>query len=525
MDNFSSERKNGWDVNVLPRIEMTSFSSMFKDDYVYKGQRWSFAPSGHFELPKTPGDKERVANVVTQDEEPVTWDGAEDPENPQNWGKPQRWLITISISLFAFISTLSSTIVEPALPDISHDLHITDSAVSQLIFSIFGLGYAFGPLLIAPLSELLGKTWVLQGANLVYLIFNTVSISATTSVHLVVCRFLAGLGGSASLTVGGAILGDMWRPEERGAAVAVFSLMPLAGPVVGPITGAVITAQLSWHWIFLVTSGADVVVAFVGLFIIRETSAVRLLAAKAKRIRPLTWARSQSLSQSWQKTFLTAISRPFRMLFTQPLALVLGICQAYLYGLVYLTLSTFSTVWRERYHQSTITASLNYLSLLLGSLLGTQVTVLLLDRFYRRLKERNGGVGKAEFRLPLILLGSLLAPFGLFLFGWSAQYTLNWILPNLGGLLFAFGNTMTYQAIQTFLIDEYVQFAASALALSLLLRSLTGFLFPLFAPQMFTALGVGWGNSVLGFVAVAIGIPMPVLLWRYSEKLRRPFLV
>jgi len=54
-----------------------------------------------------------------------------------------------------------------------------------------------------------------------------------------------------------------------------------------------------------------------------------------------------------------------------------------------------------------------------------------------------------------------------------------------------------------------------------ILRSLAGFGFPLFAPAMYAALGNGWGNTVIAFAAVGIGIPVPVLLWLFGEKLRK----
>ena len=56
--------------------------------------------------------------------------------------------------------------------------------------------------------------------------------------QLIAFRFLAGLGGSAPLSIGGAVLGDCFRPEERGKAIAIYSLAPLLGPVLAPICGA-----------------------------------------------------------------------------------------------------------------------------------------------------------------------------------------------------------------------------------------------------------------------------------------------
>ena len=49
--------------------------------------------------------------------------------------------------------------------------------------------------------------------------------------QLIAFRFLAGLGGSAPLSIGGGVLGDCFRPEERGQAIAIYSLAPLLGLV------------------------------------------------------------------------------------------------------------------------------------------------------------------------------------------------------------------------------------------------------------------------------------------------------
>ena len=116
--------------------------------------------------------------------------------------------------------------------------------------------------------------------------------------------------------------------------------------------------------------------------------------------------------------------------------------------------------------------------------------------------------------------GSFLVPIGLFIYGWSAQYVTQWIVPNIGAAIFAAGVIIRFQCIQTYLIDSYLQFAASAISAATVLRSLAGFGFPLFAPCMYKALGDGWGNSLLGFIAIGLGLPAPFLLWTFGPKLR-----
>lgn len=133
---------------------------------------------------------------------------------------------------------------------------------------------------------------------------------------------------------------------------------------------------------------------------------------------------------------------------------------------------------------------------------------------------KNNNTGRPEFRIPLMIPGSVLVPTGLFIYGWTAQYHTHWIGPNIGAALFAAGVIIGFQCIQTYLVDTYTRYAASAVAAATVLRSLAGFGFPLFAPYMYSKLDYGWGNSLLGFVAVALGVPAPILFWVFGKRLR-----
>lgn len=187
---------------------------------------------------------------------------------------------------------------------------------------------------------------------------------------------------------------------------------------------------------------------------------------------------------------------------------------------MYLVLSTFPGLWATVYHESIGIGGLNYISLGVGFFLGTQICAPINDRLYCRLKKSNNNTGRPEFRVPLMVPGSLLVPIGLFIYGWSAQKHTHWIIPNIGAALCAAGVIIGFQGIQTYVVDSYTRYAASALGAITVLRSLAGFGFPLFAPYMYNALEYGWGNSLLGFIAVGLGLPAPFLLWFFGQRLR-----
>lgn len=183
----------------------------------------------------------RATTKSIKDPNLVTWDGPDDPANPKNWSLKQKWAATLVVSSFTFISPVSSSMVAPALSTISADFNIKSTAEEQLVLSIFVLAYAIGPLFLGPMSELYGRVRVLQLANAFYFVWNLACGFATSSGQMMAFRFLAGLGGSAPLAIGGGLLSDCWRAEERGKAISIYSLAPLLGPAIGPIAGGFIT--------------------------------------------------------------------------------------------------------------------------------------------------------------------------------------------------------------------------------------------------------------------------------------------
>lgn len=73
--------------------------------------------------------------------------------------------------------------------------------------------------------------------------------------------------------------------------------------------------------------------------------------------------------------------------------------------------------------------------------------------------------------------------------------------------------------IQTYLVDAFTVHAASAIAANTVLRSVFGAVLPLSGLTMFDALGLGWGNSLLGFISLAF-IPVPIFFRLYGERIR-----
>lgn len=396
------------------------------------------------------------------------------------------------------------------------------------MLSIFVLSFAVGPLLYAPLTEMFGRRVVLQTTNLMFIAFNLGCGASRTSAQMTVLRFFAGLGGSAPQAVGGGTIADLFEPEERGTAMGMYSLAPLLGPAIGPIVGGwVVEGLREWRWIFWITSMYAGLTALVGVFLLPETYAPELLKRKARKLRKETG--NQQLYTIYEKKDTSAwhvklrhnMVRPFVLLATQPIIQVFAVYMAIIYGCMYILLTTFPQVFGDIYHETTGIASLNYISLAIGFTIGGQVGGRVVDYSYRTLRARQAdGKGQPEFKLPLLMATSWIFPAGLLIYGWTAEYRTHWIGPNIGAAIFAAGGMGTFLVCQSYLVDVIPLYAASVLAAAVLFRSLGGFGFPLFAPSMYSALGQGWGNTLLALVSAVVGIPTPFVLYRYGPYLR-----
>jgi len=434
--------------------------------------------------------------------------------NPKNWNKSRKWAVTSLVSLSAFIAPVSSTMVAPSLTAIATDLSMANWVEIQLILSIFILGYVVGPLILGPLSEIYGRAPILHMSISFYLIWNTCCGFAQNKQQLLIFRFLSGFGAGAPLAVGPGIMSDIWRPEERGKSLGMYNFVPLLGNAIGPIAGGFITQNVSWRWPFHITSAFAAALILLGLLVLPETYLPVLQKRGSKKQgKPVN-------DKGLGTTLGRALWRPFQLLATETIIQFLAVYLAYLWGITYLVFSTFAVLWTDVYQESIGISSLNYISLGLGLWLGTLLSAFINDHSYRKLKERNGDIGKPEFRVVGIIIGSLLVPIGLFLYGWSAQSHVSWIAPDTGTCVFGIGIDIMLSSVQAYIIDSYPSITASASAATNVVKCLAGFSFPLFAPSLYAALGYGWGNTILGLVAIVIGWPAPFALWKFGEKIR-----
>ncbi|PYH85262.1 MFS general substrate transporter [Aspergillus uvarum CBS 121591] len=458
-------------------------------------------------------DQEQERLNALLDEHGATWDSPNDPHDPYNWPSMRKISVTLIVSLGQLVTLMSTSMMAAALTQIGADLHLGSTA-TQITFSVFILGLAFAPFLIAALSEMYGRQPIWIASNLFYILWN------------------------ALCPLTGPILADMYQPEYRGRSLALATFIPYLGPALGPIIGGVISQHLPWGWLFWVLSMFDAAIVLIGICFLPECYTPSLLRKKAALHRhlqdavnaPLSSFSKRPLTPLLDKAFYQNLStrlgahliRPLKLLVSRPAIQVIALIMALNFAIYCLLLSTYATLWIERYGESATVSSLNYIAIAVGTITASQLGGHLMDRIYQALKARrhHDATPSPEFRVPFLTPGVFLIPVGIFLYGWSAEKRLPWVVVDVGTSIFVTGSFIVSQGMLAYLLDEFTTHAASANAAARMLSNILGFAFPIFAPDLYAALGYGWGNSLLGFIFVAVGWPVPVILWVYGSRLR-----
>jgi MFS family permease len=144
------------------------------------------------------------------------------------------------------------------------------------------------------------------------------------------------------------------------------------------------------------------------------------------------------------------------------------------------------------------------------------------DRAVVRLTKANGGKYEPEMRLPTMVYFAAITPITFFWYGWAAEKHAHWAVSVIGLYPLGVGIYGIWMPAQAYIIDAYPQYAASGLAAFTVLRSIVAAFLPLAGPTMFANLGLGWGNSLLGFLCIAM-IPVPVICHRYGGQIRKKY--
>ncbi|KAL1884382.1 hypothetical protein VTK73DRAFT_76 [Phialemonium thermophilum] len=476
-------------------------------------------------LPAFGAGKPYPPPLPAQEEYVVEFDGPDDPLHAQNWPLRKKLLTAAMLGYTTMISAFGSSIFSAATRKVGATYHVS-SEVGVLGVSLYVLGFATGPSLWAPLSELRGRRLPLILSMFGFSIFNLAVATGKDLQTILISRFFAGFFGACPLAVVAAVFSDMFDNRTRGIAITLFSMAVFMGPLLAPFVGGfIVDSHLGWRWTEYLVAIMGFAAFGLDLLFLEETYPPVILVGKAAELRrrTLNWgihAKQEEIEVDFRELVTKNFSRPMRLLFREPIVALLSIYMAFVYGILYLFLTAYPLVFMGVHGFSAGIAGLTFFGMIVGQMFAG-IAVLLQQPWYNRKLAANNGIPIPEWRLPSVIAGGVAFTGGIFWFGWSGyRRDIHWIVPTLSGILTGFGIMSIFLQSLNYLVDAYLIFAASAIAGNTFLRSLAGAGFPLFATYMFNDMGIQWASTLLGCVAAAL-IPIPVIFYVYGHKIRQ----
>ncbi|KAF2691320.1 MFS general substrate transporter [Lentithecium fluviatile CBS 122367] len=449
-----------------------------------------------------------------------------DPRNPMTWSKTRKWVGCVCMALATLVVSFCSSAFAGGVQQILMEFRVSQEVVT-LGVSLFVLGFALGPLLWAPFSELYGRQVVFFGTFLAFVAFNAGAAGSKNIWTLLILRFFGGAFGSSPLTNAGGVVADLFSAKERGLAMSIFSVAPFMGPVLGPIVGGFLGMTEGWKWLEGLMAIFSGVIFFMAILLVPETYPPVLLRKRAQTLSKMTgkvYMSRTDLDQgkiSLGEAFATGLKRPWILLFREPIVLFLSLYMAIIYGTLYMLFGAFPIVYRLGRGWNQGISGLPFIGVAIGMVSAVTYTIVYDNKRYLRcVKNSAHGFAAPEDRLPAAMVGGVVLPIGLFWFAWTNSPSLPWAASVAAAIPFGFGMVLIFLSIMNYLVDAYTIFAASVLAANGIIRSIFGAAFPLFTTQMYNGLGIHWASSIPAFLAVAC-LPFPFLFYKYGAAIRK----
>lgn len=341
------------------------------------------------------------------------------------------------------------------------------SAVTKMsyVFSGMALMQGFSNLIWMPLIVKYGRRPVYIFSWLGYTIFAVVASRAYNWSILLGSRIVLGFFPGTAECMAPLTIADLTFLHQRGVMMALYAVALGSGGSIGSVIDGALSTTTDWRAIYYLGAGLSGFVTILIFFTFPETAYNRLAAPMKSRVSdglpekleketntsinathveveqhviPPKKSFAQNLKITngilTQESMFTIFLRPLAMFVLPPVfwaTIMLGLHV----GFYVVIGNTVATSFTQNYHFSTLQVGLLWFAVIIGSLIGLPLAGWWTDWVADLLTRRNHGIREPEMRLPAMILGMLVAPGGILLYGLGIGYKLHWAAPAFGLLL------------------------------------------------------------------------------------------
>ncbi|EFQ36723.1 major facilitator superfamily transporter [Colletotrichum graminicola M1.001] len=470
---------------------------------------------------------------------------SEDPADPLNWARWRKLALLLVVSFYSFCGNFTSASIAPALQlwfktfpsqvrpygDLTHFI-----AVNTLFLGTSNI-------LWVPCSNIFGRRPVLLAATLLMTVATIWCAVSTTYNSVLVARLFQGIGAGASETVAPALIGEVFFVDERGRAMAVYTMFLAAGSLIGGIAGGYIGFSKGWADIFWVGVAISAFCFVCTILLVPETlydrvvspvetttgsnsgekgSEIRIEDSRSQMLdyRPYTFGRSLGFTH-YRGNVVSNFAAPWKTLWLPGTWVVMFHYAGLVGGIVTISVIGPQLVASPPYLWGNNVGLIN-IGGLVGTLLGAAYTYILSDALLKKnVKTSGSGLAEAESRLPIMFLSLVVATGGFLVFGFSAQYPSKngWVGLCAGYAMVAFGLMQLPSVGFNYLIDAYKQRAGDCFVMVTIIRATIAFAWTFFVANWVAEKGPAEPFGIFGMLMGLFSL-LTIPLWMFGKRMR-----
>lgn len=467
--------------------------------------------------------------------------------DPKDYPRKTKWMITFVVAIAGAAAPMGSSILLPALVDITRAFNSTPTVVN-LSVAMFMLSMSIFPLWWSSFSETLGRRTIYISSFALFLVFNILSAVSTDIAMFVTMRVFSGGAAASVQAVGAGTIADIWEVKERGRAMGIFYLGPLCGPLLAPIIGGALAEGLGWRsnfWFMTIYGGFLLI--FI-IFALPETLKDRkpvAAMAEAEAVEQTTDQKSArpNLTRTSTRQSVTVKTRKYgailRRCFLDPLRIILYLrfpavaisvyYASITFGSLYvLNISVQATFSTRPYDFSTIIVGCTYIPNSLGYFLSSIFGGRWVDAIMHREARKAGRYdekGRLQFRPEDRMkenawIAAILYPCALIWYGWTVQYGVFWLAPMIANFFFGVGSMLIFAMVTTMLTEFMPRKASHGIAVNNFVRNIFSCVGGIVAEPLIVAIGNGWLFTGLGLICLISGPIVIMSMKRWGDHWR-----
>ncbi|EST05600.1 Major facilitator superfamily [Kalmanozyma brasiliensis GHG001] len=443
--------------------------------------------------------------TLTKSEDPdaiyIDWP-ADDPENPFNWPTLRKWILVSVCFLFTACTAFNGCGYPSASYQASVDLQTT-----QLVYlvgnAVFLFAVAITPLMLAPLSEVYGRSPIYLTAVGFFTVLYIPQALAKNITTIIVVRWFQGMAASVGNSLVAGSVSDLFHANERGFPMSLYSISVYVAQGVSPFLSSMTVNRASWRIMFWWQGGLALLTYALMYLVLKETRGPVLLSRRAKKLTAETGRLHKCRADDERQSFLimvrVSLFRPMQYLVLEPVVLSFTLWIGFLWGVLFISLEAVPIVF-SGYGWNSEQQHMALLTIAVGGFIGYFANIHQ-EKLYARKARKCGGKPPPEARLYYAAAGGILAPIGLFIFAWTGRQGISPVAP-LIGLVVTFASLFPIYLAQSFLRNTFAAF------------------FPLFSQTMYVQLTPKYASTLLACIAALLGV-VPFVLLKYGHRIRK----